>query len=245
MADEECKQEECPPGAPLWMCTFADLMSLLMCFFVLLLSFAVMDAQKYKQVAGAMKDAFGVQHEKPVDSISQGNEMVASTFESVPLQVQVKIAKVFGRETESGEVEADYSKEGLVLRVTGIVGFDPGRAKIKKEFKPLLDKIGRLAHKADLIIEVGGHTDAGVLQKGQSSYASNWALSAARAVAVIEYWQKTQELPPQRLAAVGYGHGQPIASNATAEGRQRNRRVEFKIRPGGPQLVTDSFSLDD
>ena len=244
MADEECKQEECPPGSPLWMCTFADLMSLLLCFFVLLLSFAVMDAKQYKQVAGAMKDAFGVQVDTPVSAAKKGNEMVASSFESVPLQVQIKIAKVFGRESESGHIQTDYTPQGLIIRVKGQLAFDPGSARIKKSFYPLLDKLGRLAEKADLIVEVSGHTDNTPVSK-QSGFSSNWGLSAARAVAVVEYWRKTRNIPPQRLAAVGHGFGQPIASNRTEEGRRKNRRVEFKIRPGGPQLVSDSFSLDD
>ena len=62
MADEEeCECPECPKGLPAYLATFADLMSLLMCFFVLLLAFSEMDVQKYKQVAGSMRDAFGVQ----------------------------------------------------------------------------------------------------------------------------------------------------------------------------------------
>ncbi len=237
MADEECKQEECPPGAPVWMCTFADLMSLLMCFFVLLLSFATMDARKYKQVAGSMKDAFGVQQQDPVEGMQQGNEMISSSFETIPLQVQIKMAKEFGQESADGTVQVDYSPQGLILRVKGTLGFDAGRAKIKKEFHPLLNKIGMMAQKADLIIEVSGHTDNAPLQKGRSSFKTNWGLSAARAVAVVDYWRRTLDLPPQRLAAIGYAYGQPIATNATPEGRAKNRRVEFKIRPGGPQLV--------
>ena len=98
MADEECKKEECPPGAPVWMCTFADLMSLLMCFFVLLLSFAVMDVTKYKEVAGAMKDAFGIQSEQPVTEEMKGQQMISASFESVPLHVQVQVARKFSEE---------------------------------------------------------------------------------------------------------------------------------------------------
>ena len=74
---EECK---CEPGAPAWMGTFADLMSLLMCFFVLLLSFSEIDLQKYKQVAGSMAFAFGVQREIKAEEIPKGTSIVAQEF---------------------------------------------------------------------------------------------------------------------------------------------------------------------
>jgi chemotaxis protein MotB len=95
MADEECKKQECKSGAPAWMCTFADLMSLLMCFFILLLSFAVMDVTKYKQVAGAMKDAFGIQSEQPVTDEMEGQQMISTQFESVPLHIQIQVSRKF------------------------------------------------------------------------------------------------------------------------------------------------------
>lgn len=70
------------PGLPAWMATFADLMSLLMCFFVLLLSFSEMDVQKYKQVAGSMADAFGVQNQVAASAIPMGTSIIAEEFSS-------------------------------------------------------------------------------------------------------------------------------------------------------------------
>lgn len=74
------EEEESKPGAPMWMATFADLMSLLMCFFVLLLSFSEMDVQKYKQIAGSMKNAFGVQQQVKVEDIPKGTSIIAQEF---------------------------------------------------------------------------------------------------------------------------------------------------------------------
>ena len=76
--DGEC--EECEAGAPAWLATFADLMSLLMCFFVLLLSFSEMDIQKFKQVAGSMDKAFGIQRLTPSDTIPRGTSVVLEEF---------------------------------------------------------------------------------------------------------------------------------------------------------------------
>ena len=80
MSDEECECPECPPGLPAYLATFADLMSLLMCFFVLLLAFSEMDAQKYKQVAGSMKSAFGVQTKIKADGSPKGTSIIAQEF---------------------------------------------------------------------------------------------------------------------------------------------------------------------
>lgn len=245
MADEEQKCPECPPGAPVWMCTFADLMSLLMCFFVLLLSFATMDAAKFAAATGSMSDAFGVQRDSPVDTTMSGSKMISASFESVPLLVQVQMAKDFAEETASGEIETEYSSDGLILRVKGNVAFDSGRAMLKKDFKKLLDKIGGFIQKGEMFVEVSGHTDNVPLRKGRSSFKSNWSLSAARAVGVVEYFITKFDIPPSRLAAVGYAYGQPIATNKTAEGRALNRRVEFKIRPSGTQAAFEGLELEN
>jgi chemotaxis protein MotB len=226
------------------MCTFADLMSLLLCFFVLLLSFATMDQQKYKMVAGSMKDAFGVQREKPVDAEQKGNEMISANFQTVPLQIQMEMAKYFAEEVSGGELETEFDPYGLVLRIKGNVAFESGKAELRKEFLPLLDKLGRLVQRAELMVEVSGHTDNEPLRKGQSIYSSNWSLSAARAVAAVEYLIDTFQLPPSRFAAIGYSYGQPLDTNSTPEGRARNRRVEFKIKPGPTQFVLDGLELE-
>ena len=78
--EEECDCPECPKGLPAYLATFADLMSLLMCFFVLLLAFSEMDVQKYKQVAGSMKDAFGVQDQIKMKEIPKGTSIIAQEF---------------------------------------------------------------------------------------------------------------------------------------------------------------------
>lgn len=80
MSDEEEKDCDCVPGLPAWMGTFADLMSLLMCFFVLLLSFAEMDVLKFKRLAGSMREAFGVQNQVNVNSIPKGTSIIAQEF---------------------------------------------------------------------------------------------------------------------------------------------------------------------
>ncbi|MFO7761917.1 MAG: flagellar motor protein MotB [Desulfobia sp.] len=236
MAEEKGKKKECPRGAPKWMVTFADLMALLMCFFVLLLSFSVMDAHRYKQVAGSMKDAFGVQRELKVSKSLEGEKIISKEFPTIPLQVQMRIIREVKKEVESGTIESEFRKEGLILRVKGDVAFESGKADIKKEFGTFLDNLGRIIEDKKLLMKVSGHTDNVPVKKGVSLYESNWGLSASRAVAVVEYLEKNYDIPSHRLSLQAYADTKPMASNESPEGRSRNRRVEFKIKPATPDV---------
>jgi chemotaxis protein MotB len=104
MSDEEEKDCDCVPGLPAWMGTFADLMSLLMCFFVLLLSFAEMDVLKFKRLAGSMRNAFGVQSQVDVTSVPKGTSIIAQEFspgkpDPTPLQVVMQQTTDSDRQT--------------------------------------------------------------------------------------------------------------------------------------------------
>ena len=119
MADKDCPKVKCKPGAPTWMCTFADLMSLLLCFFVLLLSFSVMDAQKYKMVQGSMKNAFGVQKTMHAVDSPSSQKVISPAFESVPLAVKVinRINEEITEEISSGMIEVEATSDGVLLRM--------------------------------------------------------------------------------------------------------------------------------
>ncbi|UTW45224.1 flagellar motor protein MotB [bacterium SCSIO 12696] len=122
MIEFEQADDDAPAGLPAWLATFADLMSLLMCFFVLLLSFSELDVQKYKQVAGSMKDAFGVQNEINVKDIPKGTSIIAQEFSPArpddPTVENVVRQKTFDsnrntldvRSTEAGESEKGKGK---------------------------------------------------------------------------------------------------------------------------------------
>ena len=244
--EEEIKQKKCKKGAPLWMCTFADLMSLLLCFFVLLLSFSVMDAIKFKQISGSMKDAFGVQKKEFIPHSPLGEQVIALDFKTIPLEAkfQQEITQEFEKEIQSGMVEAEPAPEGLILRVKDFIAFHSGKAAIQDKFKPILDKIGRIVKDKTLTVEVSGHTDNLPLKKGVA-FSSNWSLSSARSVKVVEYWIKKYKIPAGRLSATGYAYGQPIDNNNTLEGRAKNRRVEFLIKKIKPGPVTEELEIMD
>ena len=185
--------DECPKvdaGAPKWVVTFGDLMSLLLCFFVLLLSFSEMDRQKYKQVAGSMEKAFGVQRQTKVMEIPKGMKMIAKDFDQEVLATRIK--EELGREvrelveTNMPDIEEQIAvEEGeneVIIRLMGESTFDSGKAEIRPQLKPLLKKAGQLIQASQGDIIVAGHTDNIPIHNGY--FSSNLRLSIARAVAV-------------------------------------------------------------
>ena len=230
MADDQVKKQECPPGSPVWMCTFADLMSLLLCFFVLLLSFSVMDAQKFKMVQGSMENAFGVQRTThAVDNPSSPN-IISMQMPTTPIAVKImkRLDEELSEEMASGLIDVEGTGNGILLRMKDSLAFEFGKATIRKQFFPILDKIGKILVEIEAKVTVNGHTDNVPLRK-DGLFSSNWSLSAARSVAVVDYWDGKFDIPTHRMAAAGYADGVPLDGNDTPEGRAKNRRVEFKI----------------
>ncbi len=241
MAPPSKKPKKQPAGAPAWMCTFADMMSLLLCFFVLILSFATLDEPSFRKVTGSIKDALGVRKKSQVSDMPQGTKMVAPQFDTIPFHVREEIEALFQQQIESGLVTVEQDSAGVItLRIKDSLAFDFGSAELKEGFKPFLDKLGRLALQSDSTVEVGGHTDNVRVRPG-APFSSNWGLSANRAVKVMEYMVSGNEIPAHRLAVAAFADGRPVAVNDTAEGRAANRRVEFKITPGESGKVFEGF----
>ena len=226
------------------MTTFADLMSLLLCFFVLLLSFSEMDKKKFKRIAGSMQNAFGVQKDIKVMGSPEGTVIIAKGFETVPLQIQLrkKIDIIVEETMDQSMTEIEVSPEDVTLRVKDSMAFDFGKAEIKPEFKLFLDKLGNLMIQNDVHLTIEGHTDNVPLGK-DAPFESNWDLSTARAVEVVEYLRNKFGLPSKRLTAVGHAEGKPLVENTTPENRARNRRVEFKLKPGKSGQVFNGIEL--
>ena len=127
-------------------------------------------------------------------------------------------------------VSLSMEDRGLVITFLDEILFDSGKAKIKSEAFPPLDKVaGVITEKAaDMNVGVEGHTDNIPIK--YSGWKSNWELSTARATSVLHYLVE-KGVSPDKLAAIGYGEFRPVASNDSAEGRRKNRRVEIVILP--------------
>ena len=232
--------EECPPkeeveeGAPLWVITFGDLMSLLMCFFVLLLSFSEMDRKKYKMVSGSMAQAFGIQREKPVFESPKGQKMIAKDFDQSAIINKLEEAiKPFVNELENqyqelnDSVELEIGEDKVTIRMMGETTFDSGKAELHPAFGPLLKRIGAVLSQSKGEIIIAGHTDNVPLKGGL--YGSNLGLSMARAGSVAEFMLQATSIDPKRLSTMGFGEYRPLTSNDTVQGRRKNRRVEIIV----------------
>jgi len=234
-AGQEPAAEVVEEGAPLWVVTFGDLMSLLLCFFVLLLSFSEMDRQKYKELSGSLSEAFGVQREKQVFDNPQGQRIIAKDFdqEAITLtketdileQVREAIRGSFGSYSDLIEFDSDDVHK-VRIRLMGESTFDSGKADIRGPVKPLLAKIADVFNNNEEDILIVGHTDDVPLKMG-STYKTNLQLSMARAASVADFFLAEGAIEPSRISTMGFGQYRPLESNDTPAGRKKNRRVEI------------------
>ena len=235
-----------PKGLPPWMATFADMCTLLLTFFVLLLTFANMDVVKFKEMLGSVRDAFGVQVQSPgeyqptkpkeapsktapqpmsprqpaMPAFTQFDPREAAEADRMANQVR-KMAEESGL---GGSLNISSGPQGVRLRVKGQLLFQPGQAALMHQANQLLDSLVKVMNKFDFYLTVEGHTDDQPISTAH--FPSNWELSAARAAAVLRALVN-RGVPRQRIAAVGYADNYPLASNSTEQGRNKNRRVEF------------------
>jgi chemotaxis protein MotB len=287
------KKEEfkLPPGTPApWMSTFSDMMTLLMCFFVLLFSMSEIDAAKFEEVArsfqstvsifkgGAQAIGDGILISNGVSQLNMLDEYINSsgkatetdddTIEDITNsgassevmdaasqlgmtqeeadnlqssideieeqkmklseQMAEKIEEALEESMMSDKVDVEFTSDYVLLTLNGAFLFDSGKADIKSDAIPVLNKIGVLLTKyADSDIEIEGHTDSVPLNGGR--YENNDVLSSYRALAVFNYLKENAAIDPGVMKHSGRGEYIPIADNSTPEGRAKNRRVEIKI----------------
>ncbi len=226
---EECRCEE---GLPGWLATFADLMSLLLTFFVLLLSFSNQDVQKFRDMMGSIKDAFGVQvQRKQADYIA----FSPSQFERKDIKIDQDTRMLLGMVLKlkavleenkllKKNVDVTSDDNGVLIRVSSGVMFKPGSAVLKPEAYPVLNEVIKLLKENNFDVIVRGHTDD---TPAGANFPSNWELSAARAAAALRYIVEKGGINPSRLKAVGYADTRPLVPNTSPSNRALNRRVEF------------------
>ena len=137
------------------------------------------------------------------------------------------------------QVSLMMKEGGLVIVLSDKVLFDSGKADIKENAYPVLDKVSKVLIREvpDKNIGISGHTDNVPIT--YSNWKSNWELSSARATSVL-YYMEEKGVPSKRLSATGYGEHRPVASNDTSEGRALNRRVEIVILPEFVEEVQDT-----
>ncbi|MFH1912846.1 MAG: flagellar motor protein MotB [Pseudomonadota bacterium] len=224
------------PGIPPWMATFADMMTLLLCFFVLLLSFTNMDVTNFRLLMGSIQQALGVQHEDSgalsapfVDASFAERRSVRDNREIVEVGARLKDFIRARDLTHMARVSVD--KSGVMLRFDNSAVFREGAAELTPQAREALAVVIAGMESSDFNLVIRGHTDGERPETGL--YASNWELSAARAAACLRFILEHSDVPAGRMKAVGYASAKPLVPGNSEENRRINRRVEFFFLPVG------------
>ncbi len=233
---EECKEKkcECEAGAPMWMVTYSDLVTLLLTFFVLLLSMANMDPVRFTEASSSLKDAFGM-HNVPahVDFAipilpSPPRAKFTPVQQEMTVKMYDKIKSQLDKLKMGEDVEAiKQDSDTIILRINDNVLFKPGQAGLSPASYPILRNISNIIRPLPMSLRVEGHTDDTRFSKLKTG---NWDLSMNRAAAVLRFYTRSKLLPLDRMSAVGYGSKRPALPNTSEENRAKNRRVDFILR---------------
>jgi chemotaxis protein MotB len=217
-----------------WLLTYADMITLLMAFFIMMYSMSVMNLAKFNQVAFSIRSGFGgalkggqhlLKHE-PRTHI-QSKHPSAATAENKLRDAKQRLANYAIMNNMQDTIIISNDKRGLVvsIAVDGLL-FDAGSAQLRASAVPVLKEVAGSLKVIENEIMVEGHTCT--LPIATKVYPSNWELSAARASSVVRFFQKLG-VSGERLLAVGYGESRPRVPNDTARHRAMNRRVNIVI----------------
>jgi len=234
MAKDNCP--ECEECLPAWLAAFGDLMSLLLCFFVLLLSMSSMDAKKISEAIGSLSGAMSVLEGGTQTEISKKRMLQSTPIDSQDetseevnrIQQAVSDANEMMEMGHGPSVTLDDAEEGFVIKLPASLLFKSGSATIENEDALLfLKRVALIIEElpAEMDVSVQGHTDTEGPGK-RSPFKDNWELSSARAISVLQELL-LDGVAPNRVSASGYAEYKPLATNATASGREKNRRVEL------------------
>lgn len=230
--------EEIKQGAPEYMNTYGDMMTLLLCFFVLLFSMSSVDARKFEAIVVSFSGSLGVLdggntlvREKVIDqgTVTDGTSSEILEMNSFK-ELEEKIEEYIKENELDDKIKVINEEQGLLLRFQDSILFDQGSALLKTDSYIILKYVAdvlKTPNFNDKFISIEGHTDNVPIQN--STYSSNWELSVARACNVVRYMVENQGINPKRLTAAGYSEYHPVEKNDTPQNMSKNRRVDIMI----------------
>ena len=256
--DDECNCPPCEEGLPPWLATFADMMALLMCFFVLLLSFAELDVLKFKQVAGALKLAFGVQRIVKATEIPKGTSVIAKQYspgkptEVTPLEIMRE------KTTDDTKTNLDYTDStsrndgGMGEAEAEIIARQKAEREAQAQAEELQDELA--AAIGDGLLEVEAFNDRVLIRiRERGSFGSGRAElkpEFLRAASVVHFFIREGDVDPERMEVRAMADNEPIVPNDSWDNRAKNRRVEISVLHGnhaaieGPSPATNVDYVD-
>lgn len=238
-----------------WLVSYADMITLLMVFFIVLFAMSTLDASKYRAIAQSLSESLGggPQEVAPISpdaeptipeptpgpsassepSAEPGKEP-SDSEEKTPDEIAEELKKAIASAGLANDVKVEVDERGVVLLLTNSLLFDQGRAEILPAGREVLRKLTPLVLERNKPLIVEGHTDSTPIST--SDFPSNWELSTTRATNVLRFLL-VEGVEPDRLTAAGYADTHPREGNASSAGRLENRRVELilVIRPGDPR----------
>lgn len=240
-------EDETKKGAPAYMNTYGDMMTLLLTFFVLLFSMSTIDTEKFRGLIDSFNGSTGLL--VGGDTLNQESNMLGNGIYQFPsdkgsnpqqqdIVTQDNSLKVVKEDLQQyieaknlGEkVAVEQAGDEIIIRFEDVLLFDTGKADIKPGAVPILNTLGDKIKdylNEGFRIRLEGHTDNVPIKTVQ--FPSNWELSAARAIAVAKFFINEMDMPSSKISAEGFGEYNPIGDNSTPEGRQMNRRVEVRL----------------
>lgn len=234
------KRETEKKGSPEWMTTYSDLVTLLLCFFVLLFAFSEIDAQKFQMIMNSLQGSLGVfsggktiQENPYINTSNLPEDDITTEREEIEDFMKLKAlideyAEEMGLQTQ---LIATIEERGLVIRILDNVFFDSGRADLKQEARSVITYIGDFLNEDEFKakqIKVEGHTDSDPIVSS-NRFPTNWELSAIRATNVLRFLVEENNIAEDRISSAGYSYYRPVAENDTPENKAKNRRVDIVV----------------
>lgn len=237
-----------------WLIPYADLLTLLLALFIVLYAASSTDARKFERMSEAFSAAFntgagvldnpaviksGEQSQQKIedqkksnkeqheDSESNLQELIKKEQEDLE-KLKKQLDQYIKKNGLSSELETKLNQSQLMITISDNALFASGSDALKTESKDLAEAISKMLQQYTAYeIVVSGHTDNQPIRT--QSFKSNWDLSSSRAIRFMDVLLQNKQLKPERFSAIGYGEYRPVASNDTAAGRAKNRRVEVSI----------------
>lgn len=224
------KSEEASPGAPMWMVTFSDMVTILLAFFVMIVAMSEVQVQQFRQALSNFPGHTGLlQQEAAVASPTRPQPIPVESSRDRAVEQRLKmdaLTRFIDNTGLDSQIDIQQTDAGIRFTLSDAILFPPGSANLNEDGIILLSLIGTLIDESYQEIIVEGHTDS--IPINSARFPSNWELSSSRASAVIRlFLEQPGAQAPDRYIAIGRGAYSPLVPNNTPENRARNRRVDI------------------
>lgn len=211
-----------------WLLTYADLITLLLAFFIVMYSMSQIDSKRFGKMTEALSGILKG-HESILENLSEKDLTKGHGLLKLGnlRSIQKFIEEKFGELGKLNEVNTEITERGLVVHIMESALFQEGSAKLEPKAMEILNVMNDQLSQIPNHVRIEGHTDDRKIETVK--YPSNWELSTARATSVVRYFIDNFNMSPDKVSALGYGEFRPVRPNNSIENRARNRRVDIVI----------------